>query len=74
MRAALETARQRRRVSTWAVGERPTVTPEASRFVPLLLSSGLLRALIRLRRGHDAPLAGTSFLDRPITLYDRPAG
>jgi hypothetical protein len=72
MRAALETARQRRHLSTWPLASVTRVARSESLraaateafFAPS--SASAARPRLAARR--------TSFLDRPITLYDGLAG
>jgi hypothetical protein len=67
MRPALENRARAKAALDLAVGERHACRQKASRFVPLLRkpSSRLHPPQQRPRRA----ARGTSFLDRPITLY-----
>jgi hypothetical protein len=70
MRAALETARQRRHLATWPLGVAKTESLRAAVTEACFAPSSASAAAATRR----SPLAGTSFLDTPITLYDGLAG
>ena len=58
--------RQRRQVSTWPLASVTRVARSES--LRAVATEAFFAPFIRLGRSRDSPLAGTSFLDRLITL------